>query len=313
MASSPVANRLPPVHALSAFEAAARHNSFAVAAEELCITPSALSHRIRLLEEFVGERLFIRDGRTVTLSQFGRRYLEVVRSALRTLTDFPLPNRGAASAPRVKVTLPPTFARYLFLPRLADFTARHPDIIVEIFLSVPLYDLSLSESDVEVRFGGGEYADMVTEKLFDEPAFAAASPAYLARIGALESPSDLKRAGLLRSALEPWQPWFEAAGLDWAEPVNGMRIDDLGLLLEAIRHGYGVGLTREHFARGMLAAGEIVRLFDVQLASPPHAYHVGWEKGANQRPGVQAFIDWLRDTFREGGTLDAPVKPARAK
>src|SRR5438067_3114865 len=108
-----MATRLPPVHALSAFEAAARHNSFALAADELCITPSALSHRIRLLEEFVGERLFIRDGRTNGLSEFGRRYLDVVRAALRTLTDFPMPHRSAAARLRVKVTLPPTFARYM--------------------------------------------------------------------------------------------------------------------------------------------------------------------------------------------------------
>lgn len=295
-----MATRLPPVHALSAFEAAARLGSFALAAEELCITPSALSHRIRLLEDFVGERLFIRDGRVVTLSEFGRRYLDVVRAALRTLTDFPMPNRGPASQPRVKVTLPPTFARYLFVPRLAEFTAMHPDIIVEIFLSVPLYDLSLSESDVEVRFGAGRYSGMETEKLFDEPAFAAASPAYIERIGKIATPMDLKRATLLRSALEPWQPWFEAAGLDWPEPSTGLRIDDLGLLLEAIRHGHGVGLTRQHFARDLLAAGEIVRLFDVQLASPPHSYYVAYEKGAPGRPEVKAFIDWLRSTFREG-------------
>eukprot|EP01037_Dinobryon_pediforme_P047184 gene47184-61082_t len=100
-----MAIRLPPVHALSAFEAAARHNSFAVAAEELCITPSALSHRIRLLEEFVGERLFHRDGRTIGLSEFGRRYLDVVRSALRTLTDFPMPHRHATVQPKVKIML----------------------------------------------------------------------------------------------------------------------------------------------------------------------------------------------------------------
>ena len=125
-----MATRLPPVHALSAFEAAARHNSFAVAAEELCITPSALSHRIRLLEEFVGERLFFRDGRSIGLSEFGRRYLDVVRSALRTLTDFPMPHRNATVQPKVKIMLPPTFARHLLVPRIAEFTQRYPDITV---------------------------------------------------------------------------------------------------------------------------------------------------------------------------------------
>lgn len=292
-----MAIRLPPVHALSAFEAAARHGSFALAAEELCITPSALSHRIRLLEEFVGERLFIRDGRAVNLSEFGRRYLDVVRAALRTLADFPMPHRIAPARLRVKVTLPPTFARYIFVPHLAEFTSRHPDIGVEIFLSVPLYDLSLSESDVEVRFGAGKYPNTVTEKLFEEPAFAAASPHYLEQIGGIDTPADLQKATLLRSALEPWQPWFEAAGLDWPEPSTGLRVDDLGLLLETIKHGHGVGLTRRHFAQDMIDRGEIVPLFDVQLTTPPHAYYMVYEKQARERQEVALLIDWMQATF----------------
>ncbi len=292
-----MATRLPPVHALSAFEAAARHNAFSLAAEELCITPSALSHRIRLLEDFVGERLFLRDGRAIALSEFGRRYLEVVRSALRTLTDFPMPHRSALVQLRVKVTLPPTFARYLFIPHLAEFTMLHPEIAIELFLSVPLYDLSLSESDVEIRFGAGKYPNIVTEKLFAEPAFAVASPDYLKRIGVLSTPADLCGATLLRSALEPWQPWFEAAGLDWPEPLSGVRVDDLGLLLEAIKHGHGVGLTRQHFAQEMIGKGEIVRLFDVQLVTPPHAYYLVYERPVRERPEVALFIDWLQTTF----------------
>lgn len=286
------------MHALSAFEAVARHGSFALAADELCITPSALSHRIRLLEEFVGERLFTRDGRTIAVSEFGRRYLDVVRAALQALTDFPIPRRAASVQPRVKVTLTPTFARCLFVPHLAEFTSRYPDITIEIFLSVPLYDLSLSESDVEVRFGVGKYPDIVTEKLFVEPVFAVASPDYLKRIGGLQTPADLQRATLLRSALELWQPWFEAAGLDWPEPVSGLRFDDLGLLLESVRHGHGVGLTRQHFAQELIASGEVVPLFDVRLTTPPHAYYVVYERQVRERPEVDLFIDWLQTVFK---------------
>ncbi|HEY8608763.1 MAG TPA: LysR substrate-binding domain-containing protein [Noviherbaspirillum sp.] len=294
-----MAIRLPPVHALSAFEAAARHGSFALAAEELCITPSALSHRIRLLEDFLGERLFVRDGRSVTLSEFGRRYLDVVRNALRTLSDFPLPHRSAPAQPRIKVTVPPTFARCLLVPRLAEFAALHPDIVVELFLSVPLYDLGLGESDVEVRFGAGRYPDIVTEKLFEEPTFAVASPTYLERIGGMQAPRDLSRATLLRSALEPWQPWFEVAGLDWPEPSASLRLDDLGLLLEAVRNGLGVGLSRKHFVQDLIARGEIVHLFpEVQLKTPPHAYYVVYEQAVRRRPEVAAFVDWMLGAFR---------------
>jgi LysR family glycine cleavage system transcriptional activator len=294
-----MATRLPPVHALSAFEAAARHSSFAIAAEELCITPSALSHRIRLLEEHLCERVFVRDGRSVTLTEFGRRYLDVVRVALRTLADFPLPNKTSQNQLRVKVTLPPTFARYMFLPRLAEFSSKHPEIEIEIFLFVPLYDLSLSESDVEVRFGAGEYPNLVTKKLFIEPAFAVASPAYLKSIPSIKTPADLRHAKLLRSALEPWQPWFEVAGLDWPEPTSGLRVDDLGLLLEAVRYGHGVGLTRQHFSRELIDSGAVVRLFDTQLASPPHAYYLVHEAQALMRPEVQCLINWMQTTYQQ--------------
>jgi DNA-binding transcriptional LysR family regulator len=285
--------RFPPVHALVAFEAAARSSSFAVAATQLCITPSALSHRIRLLEEFVGDRLFIRDGRAPTLTPFGRSYLDVVCTALQTLTDFPMPGRTSPAQPRIKITVPPTFARYLLLPRLAGFTGAHPDVVIDVFLSVPLYDLSLSESDLEVRFGAGRYPDLETVKLMEEPAFPVASPAYLERIGGLAGPADLAKATLLRSALEPWKSWFEVAGLDWPEPATGVRIDDLGLLLEAVRLGQGVGLTRQHFAQEMIERGEVVELFDIRLASPPHAYYVVYEQGARLRPEVRLFVDWL--------------------
>lgn len=290
--------RIPPVHALTAFEAAARHGSFAAAATELCITASALSHRIRLLEDLMGQRLFLREGRSLSLSDFGRRYLETVRAGLRSLSQFP-PERGARSDNAVRLTVPPTFARYLLMPRLHGFVDAQADIALEIYLSVPLYDLALSESDLEVRFGMGNYPDLVSEKLFNEPAFAVASPAYLARIAPLEKPADLAHARLVRSALEPWQPWFEAAGLDWPEPSEGVRVDDLGLKLELIRHGHGVGLTREHFARELLARGEVVRLFDVTLSAPPHAYYVVYEPTAASRPQVATLLAWLRSTFQQ--------------
>ena len=138
----------------------------------------------------------------------------------------------------------------------------------------------------------------LTKKLFIEPAFVVASPAYLKTIPAIHTPADLRHAKLLRSALEPWQPWFEVAGLDWPEPTNGLRMDDLGLLLEAIKHGHGVGLTRQHFAEESIKTGEVVRLFDTQLASPPHAYYLVHEAQAVMRAEVQLFIDWIQATYQ---------------
>jgi len=175
--------------------------------------------------------------------------------------------------------------------------ALHPDITIETFLSVPLYDMSLSETDIEIRFGVGKYPDLVTEKLFEEPVFPVASPAYLKKIGPLNTPADLQKAQLLRSALEPWQAWFEVAGLDWQEPTSGLRIDDLGLLLQAVQHGYGIALTRQHFAAEMIRTGEVVPLFDIQLATPQHAYYMVYERTVRERPEVALLLNWMMERF----------------
>jgi len=102
---------------------------------------------------------------------------------------------------------------------------------------------------------------------------------------------------LLRSALEPWQAWFDVAGLDWPEPATGLRIDDLGLLLEAVRHGYGVALTRKHFAEEMIDKGEVVPLFDIQLTTPQHAYYMVYEQSVRERPEVVLFMNWMMERF----------------
>lgn len=293
-----MATRLPPVHALAAFEAAARHNSFALAAEELCITPSALSHRIRLLEEFVSEKLFHRDGRSIEISEFGRRYLEVVRVALRTLSDFPMPAKVTGVQKKVRVLLPPTFTRHLLLPFIHQFMELHPDITVELNLSVPLYDWSFTENDVEIRFGNGNYPGMVAHKLLDEAVFPVASPAYLRTLPEMRTPADLHHAKLLFSAIEPWQPWLELAGLkDNVPEFSKLRIDDLGLMLEAVRQGHGVGLARKSIARDLLRKEEVVQLFDLKLENPSHSYYVVHEPPARKREEVDVFVTWLTKVY----------------
>lgn len=295
-----MAIRLPPVHALAAFEAAARRHSFALAAEELCITPSALSHRIRLLEEFVSAKLFHRDGRSIEISEFGRRYLEVVRVALRTLSDFPMPQRTTGIQKKVRVLLPPTFTRHLLLPHIDKFMQEYPDITVELNLSVPLYDMSFTENDVEIRFGNGNYPGMTVEKLYSEVVFPVVSPAYLKTLPAMRTPADLRHARLLFSAIEPWQQWFDAAGIkDPLPEFSKLRIDDLGLMLEAVRLGYGIALTRKSFAREMLDKQAVVPLFDVQLDNPSHAYYVVHDPSARKREEVDVFVNWLLQFYRK--------------
>ena len=146
-------NHIPPLHALSAFEAAARLGSFARAADELCVTRSAISHRIQLLEQQLGMPLFLRDSRAIRLTDKGQTYLLTVRQALESLSEFSALNSGRASAPRVTISSPPTFARVVLLPRLKDFADRHPEVEVAINLAIPLLDLNAGDADVEIRYG----------------------------------------------------------------------------------------------------------------------------------------------------------------
>src|SRR5262245_25961934 len=145
---------IPPIHCLAAFEAAARHGSFERAAEELSVSQSAVSHRVRTLEKQLDTRLFERLDRGVQLTLAGREYLEVVRGALRALAEYPGHQRGRrAKAPPLRLGVPPAFARELLVPALGEFQARHPQVALELIVSIPFSRVQAWQTDLDVRFG----------------------------------------------------------------------------------------------------------------------------------------------------------------
>jgi len=284
--------RIPPIHALVAFEAAVRLGGFAQAATELCITPSAVSHRIRQLEEHLGTRLFERTPTGVRLTTAGHMYVESVREAFGKLAWA----SGTAAAPvKLRVSVPPTFARQMLIPRLPDFYRQWPDVELEIHLSIPLLDVVAESADVEVRWGYGGYGERRAIKLFDDCATPLATVAYRERNG-LARPEDLQRATLLRTPLMPWRPWFEAAGLGWPEPERGPLYNDVGMLLEAAAGDQGVALAIARVAAAWTDADRLVPLFD-QRAPWPLAYYVVPSENRAARPEVSAFVDWMVETF----------------
>jgi DNA-binding transcriptional LysR family regulator len=288
--------RLPPLHCLQALEAVARLGSVVAAADELCVTASAVSHRLRQFEAWLGQPLIARP-QPLTLTPHAVQYATAARAVLAGLEALPAPRPD--SQQRLTVAVPPTFARNILVPRLAGFTAAHPKIEVELQLTIPLLDVKAGDPDVEVRFGPGHYADAgITEPLLADRVFPVAAPAYLQRAGAFDAPAALRRAHLLRSPLEPWRPWFEAAGLDWPEPREGVQFNDLGLLMEAAVAGQGVALARRTIARHWLVAGLLRPLFELAAASP-HAYWLLYEQASLAREEVRTFIDWLREAVRE--------------
>lgn len=302
MTARPPSRRLPPLHGLAAFEAVARLRSFTLAAEELCITRSAVSHRLRELEDRLGVQLIDRDAKPLALTSPGAHYLATVREALDAVATAAQAMQERDS--RIVVASPPTFARQILVPRLPDFHRAHGKVEIAVELAIPLRDVQPASADIEIRFGRGLYPEYVTLDLLDEPVFAVCAPRYPAR-ERLRAPADLAQAVLLRSSLEPWAPWFAAAGLRWPEPVSGPRYEDLAMLYEAASDGEGVALARASLVQPALAGGRLARLFDVEARSP-HAYYLVCRPSALARPEVGAFVDWLR------GSLPPPAGAVRA-
>lgn len=277
--------RFPSIDGLRAFEASARLGSYERAAGELAITASAVGKRVATVEALLGQPLFARQGHALALTAVGREYLEQVRSALGLLAAMPLHHRAAQRLRRLRVSAPPTFARQILVPELASFTQAHPDIELEVVLSIPFLDVSPGRADVEVRAGDAE-GPLV---LLDDVVLPMAAPALMARLPPLRRPADLAAAPLLRTPIEPWTPWLRAAGLDWPEPTQGPKLVDLGLTLEAAVSGQGVVLGRPSLARHWLASGSLRALFG-PCVRPSQRYHVLPQA---RDAAAQAFVDWL--------------------
>ena len=276
--------RLPSIDGLRAFEAAARDGSFERAADELHVTASAISKRVATVEELIGTPLFTRGSKPLALTATGKEYLAQVRVALGLLSAMPLHQRATQRKERLRVITPPTFARQILVPHLEQFTRAHPETELEILLSIPYLDNGASDPDIEVRHASGGAA------LMHDVVLPVASPALLARLGPMQRPADLAHAPLLRTPIEPWTPWFQAAGLDWAEPSQGPKLVDLGLTLEAAVAGQGVALARPSLARGWLASGLLQPLPFGVTAEPAMQYQLRTQTSESPAP---EFARWL--------------------
>lgn len=279
--------RFPSIEGLRAFDAAARLGSFERAADELAVTASAVSKRVAALEDLLGTPLFTRGAKALALTAAGREYLQQVTQALGLLAAMPQHRREQQRVQKLRICAPPTFARQILVPELESFTAAHPAIELEVMLSIPFLHTQAAEADIEVRHdtAGGDV-------LLQDLTLPMAAPTLLARCGPLQRPADLAGVPLLRTPIEPWVPWFRAAGLDWPEPASGPRLVDLGLTLEAAVSGQGVALGRPTLARHWLRGGALQPLFDVR-ARPAQAYHLLPHAGTGPAP---RFAAWLRDT-----------------
>lgn len=309
-----MARQLPPLLSVRAFEAAARHGSFARAAEELFVSAGAIGHQVRLLEEWLGSPLFLRRARSVDLTETGRRYFVEVRPLLEELEKASLAFRSAEDANEVTVTAMPSFVTRWLMPRLGDFRERFPQIEVRLLASVPPVDFARDRVDLAVRLGAGPYGHAVaTEVLLPETFHVVGS---LASCAAVRKPFDVLGQTLLHDEYEPRIP----DQVDWARwcadhrlkvPAHrlrqGLRFSHTYLTLDAAAAGQGLAVASDVLAGDAIAQGRLSRAA-LEPVSGPYSYHLLVPRPALERRPVTAFCGWLREqanSFRE----TAAVRP----
>jgi LysR family transcriptional regulator, glycine cleavage system transcriptional activator len=288
--------RLPSLNGLRAFEAAARHLSFTLAASELNVTQTAISHQIRRLEEELGIRLFVRQNRALALTAEARDYLPGVRAAfndLRLATDRLL--RKDDDKVLTVSTLASLAAKWL-LPRLTDFQEHHPGIDVRITTSTSLVDFQRDNVDAAIRYGRGQWPGLRADWLMADELFPVCSPSLLRGDKPLRCPEDLKSHMLLHTSnanSDDWRLWLTAAGLpaDIARQP-GITFDMIFMTIQAAIDGIGVAMGRTSYVQDDIAKGRLVVPFKIALPADAGFYLVSPE-GRREAPQLTAFRDWM--------------------
>ena len=307
--------RLPPLNALRAFEAAARHLSFSRAAAELCVTPAAVSHQVKGLEDLLGVALFRRLTRGVALTDEGRAYLPGLTEGFDRLAEASARIARHGLAGRLVVSAIPSFAMRWLLPRLADFRQRYQDLDMDVDATIQRVDFGRDDVDIALRYGRGQWSDVHCELFLKETVFPVCSPKLLEGSAALRTPDDLKRQTLLHDSQiktdESWMGWPSWLALLNARDVDaerGPRFSDSTMMLEACAAGHGVAIGRRSLCEADLAQGRLVRLFGLERLAD-YDYYFVCRPGTVDRPKIAAFRSWL---FEMAAAFGAPPRPEDA-
>ncbi|MBI3503845.1 MAG: transcriptional regulator GcvA [Proteobacteria bacterium] len=292
------ARRLPPLNALRAFEAAARNGGFTAASRELSVSPAAISQHVASLEAHLGVKLFRRLARGLALTDAGRAYLPGLEEGFATLAAATGALRGRPRAGKLVVSALPSFATGWLVSRLPSFRRRYPEIDVVLRSEWRLVDFAREAVDLAIRYTKEPPASLRADRLLPEALYLCAAPALAQK---LRRPADLATATLLHDSSiersEPrlgWEPWLELLGLPRALAARGPGFSDSSALFVAARLGQGVAVGRSVPLADDIAAGRLVRLFDLELPSG-FAYWIVAPKAGAEDPRVAAFRSWVLD------------------
>lgn len=307
--------QLPPLNALRAFEAAARHLSFAKAANELAVTPTALSHQMRTLEEHLGVPLFHRLARGIALTEAGRRLYPGVQSGFDCLRNA-VDSLSRRETDRVLVvSAGPGFTAKWLAPRLTRFVEAHPEIDTRISAGIQAVNFVTDDIDIAIRVSTGDHPGLHVEQLMEERMLPLCSPRLLEGPNGLKTPVDLRHATLIHIDLPPpfpagatWAHWLEQAGVTGVDPERGLRFNVVDHAHDAAIAGAGVVLAHKVIASHDMAAGRLVAPFGPELPMFGRHYHLLCAKGQELRPKIRAFRDWMvAEMNRPVATITQPA------
>jgi len=283
----------PPLRAVRVFEAIARLGSLSEAAAELMISPSAVSHQLKLLEAFLQQRLTHRQGRRLMLSTAGREYYRSIRSAFTVIRQATGHLRDQARSRQVTISLIPLFGMSWFIPRLSRFIHAHSDIEINVVYANHRNYLS-DASDLSIRFGSGQWTGYRAEKLISGEMIPVASREFIRLRGYIDSPALLAQSNLVHDEERvSWQQWFADHDIRHFRR-DGPLFEDGLLTLAAVRAGLGCGLMREPMIASWLASGELVKLFD-QAVDDGRDYYLCVRQDTELSPEALVLKRWLVD------------------
>ncbi len=291
---------IPPLAALQAFEAIARRKSFSLAAEELHLTPSAVSHQVAKLEGLLQVRLFERSARGVELTPAGQHYLQRVASALGAINAATDDLRHGVQD-TLYVHSSPSFASLWLMPRIARFTEQHPHISLMLSASHLHSDFQLGQMDIDIRYGLPNWPNLEVEPIFTERIMPLASPEFI-RLHALHEPADLLRVPLIQSSVSvvQWSDWFARCGDRLRPERMGLRFDRAMMSLDAAVQKLGVALESSSIGQSLIASGRLQPVFETRMSVEVQGHFMVYPARHGSRPEVRSFVEWLRSEARQG-------------
>jgi LysR family glycine cleavage system transcriptional activator len=308
--------RLPPLKSLQTFEVAARNLSFANAAEELCVTPAAVSQQIKQLENYLGITLFHRMKQSVYLTDEAAAVLPMISESFDKLEDAVIRLAREQWAGRLTVSSVPTFSIKWLVHNLADFSRQYPDIDVRLDASMEFRDFQSDGIDVSIRFGLGNYPGLHVTRIFGEEFILVCSPSLLVGENSLKNPKDIAHHRLLHvdwgglnSESKEWDAWTKAAGVAGIDLTRGPRFTFENMAIEAAVNGDGVALVSYYAVIEELNSGRLVKPFDIKVESEL-AYWLVCPHAHLHRKKVKSFCDWLSNGAAGYGSTTPPVNPS---